>query len=153
MTTSRVGRVTVVNLWPETDALNIDIGNGVTLTVSQDENSRCHVYIQDDNTSDSLTYVLGDNEVLDNNGEYHIHSDEYPYFEGARVVALCTVTDSGYAPGDPEAPENDTVAAEEGDTGTIELIDAGNHCLPTVRFHKTGHATIVTEDEIALAED
>lgn len=152
MTTSRVGRVTVVNLWPETDALNIDIGNGVTLTVSKEPNS-VTVYIQDDDTSDSLTYVVGDNEVMDANGEYKILSDEYPYFEGARVVALCTVTDSGYAPGDPEAPENDTVAAEEGDTGTIELIDAGNHCLPTVRFHKTGHATIVTEDEIALAED
>jgi len=151
-TISHVGRVTVQNLWPDCDALNFIIGD-ISISVSK-EGGAVHVYVQDDLEVERLIYVLGDNEVLDpDTGEYGIHSDEYPFFEGATVVALCTVTDSGYAPGDKRAPVGDTVAANEGDLGTIVLIDAGNHCLPTVRFHKTGHSTIVTEDEIKLYED
>ena len=81
--------------------------------------------------------------------------------EGDRVVATRIVTEGGctcYFKGtecdcvfdrSAEFPDYDYIHAEEGEEGVIENIDDCNgDLLPTVRFDRTGTATLVGWDEI-----
>lgn len=65
---------------------------------------------------------------------------------GSRVVATCQITEGGGS-GDSNAkfPEPTYIHAEKNDRGTVETIDDGCY---TVRFDRTGTATIVGETEI-----
>lgn len=74
---------------------------------------------------------------------------KYPFEPGLRVRALRQITEDGTVPGDPTAefPKGRYIHAEEGDVGTVEGVDDNT---PTVRFDRTGTATIVGEDEVAL---
>lgn len=71
----------------------------------------------------------------------------YPYKEGTRVKALKNITESGKTPGCKDAIflEEDYIHALKGEMGTVEGVDDNT---PTVRFDKTGTATIVGPDEI-----
>lgn len=75
----------------------------------------------------------------------------YPYEVGARVCAQMDITEGGDSSSpDPAAefPQKNYVHAREGDLGTVEHISEDD--VPTVRFERTGTATIVMEEEIAL---
>lgn len=95
----------------------------------------------------------------------------FPYVRGARVRALKVVTESG----DDTFPDRaatrlhdnpNYVHAEAGELGTVVEVDdpmgeredpeTGEirqlNPIPTVRFDRTGTATIVREDEIELVE-
>lgn len=62
-----------------------------------------------------------------------------PWKIGERVRALGHITDTG-APNDP------WVHAERGDTGTVEHVTSDGYA--TVRFDRTGSATLVEHHEI-----
>ena len=82
--------------------------------------------------------------------------------EGDRVVATRIVTEGGCAcenkcncviDRSAKFPDYDYIHAEEGEAGIIENIDDCNgDLLPTVRFDRTGTATLVGWDEIKLKE-
>lgn len=78
----------------------------------------------------------------------HDGAGEYPFEVGLKVVALRQITEDGNVPGDPEVefPMGRYIHANEGDRGEVEGIDDGT---PTVRFERTGTATIVGKDEVA----
>lgn len=76
-----------------------------------------------------------------------------PFHVGQRVRATRTVTESGEPvppgpmptfAGPGYAPHH--VHARPGDLGTVETVDADGH--PTVRFDRTGSATIVGDAEV-----
>ena len=76
---------------------------------------------------------------------------------GDKVVAKEVITEGGSNTPDPKAryPDYDYIHAEKGDVGIVEYIDDStiDHfgvALPTVRFEKTGTATIVHLDEIKV---
>lgn len=71
------------------------------------------------------------------------------YEEDDEVVARHEVTECGIGTiGDPDAvfPEPAYIHAIEGDTGTVVHINIDGY--PTVRFHRTGTATLVHPDEV-----
>jgi hypothetical protein len=95
---------------------------------------------------------------------------KFPFIRGARVRALKVVTEGG---GDTPPDRSKTlghfflgyVHAEPGELGTVvetdfpqEILDqdtgevASLDTVPTVRFDRTGTATIVGPDEIELVE-
>jgi hypothetical protein len=65
------------------------------------------------------------------------------------VVALCRITEDGACEGDPEAemPHPAYIHAEPGDEGVVEDLNQEED-IPSVRFDRTGTATIVFEPEI-----
>ena len=70
------------------------------------------------------------------------------YEVGQTVLAMATITEDGDSEGSPEAeyPAGNYIHAVVGDSGEgLHLNDDG---LPTVRFERTGTATIVGLDEI-----
>lgn len=69
---------------------------------------------------------------------------------GDRVKAVKQITESGKLPGNPEADplDCDGIHAEAGEFGTVAHWHEG--ILPTVRFDRTGTATMVRDDEIEL---
>jgi hypothetical protein len=71
----------------------------------------------------------------------------YPFEKGQRLMATAQVTENGRLPGDPNAqfPQGAYIHAEPGDVGVVEGVDDG---IPTVRFDRTGTATIVGEEEV-----
>jgi hypothetical protein len=75
----------------------------------------------------------------------------FPYNLGNTVIAKIRITEAGgdYL-GDIEAefPDPQYIHAEPGDVGIIEYIDSDHE--PTVRFKKTGTATVVGPHEIEL---
>ncbi len=72
----------------------------------------------------------------------------YPYLLHALVTATDTVTESGGA-GLPAAqfPAPAYIHANPGEAGEVVGVDDG---VPTVRFFRTGTATIVGADEVAF---
>jgi len=99
---------------------------------------------------------------------------KFPFVRGARVRALKIVTEGGGdTPPDRSRTLEDNggrffpgyVHAEPGELGTVVETDypedvkdletgeiTGRDTIPTVRFDRTGTATIVGEDEIELVE-
>jgi hypothetical protein len=94
---------------------------------------------------------------------------KFPYVRGARVRALKVVTEGGGNTPDRTLtrldPGPNYVHAEIGELGTVvetdypqEIADQDTgevsfvDTIPTVRFDRTGTATIVREDEIELVE-
>ncbi len=75
----------------------------------------------------------------------------FPYDVGNNVIAKVRITEAGgdYL-GDKEAefPDPQYIHAEPGEIGIIEYIDSDHE--PTVRFERTGTATIVGAHEIEL---
>lgn len=75
----------------------------------------------------------------------------FPYNVGNNVIAKIRITEAGgdYL-GDKEAefPDPQYIHAEPGDIGIIEYIDSDHE--PTVRFKRTGTATVVGSHEIEL---
>lgn len=74
------------------------------------------------------------------------------FMEGQRVRAVKVVTESGKEP-DRSAKDLHNpgwVHAEAGESGTVVLVDAGNGDIATVRFDRTGTATIVLDEEVEL---
>lgn len=71
---------------------------------------------------------------------------------GDRVVAMRTIAESG-GQGDPKAkfPSESFVHATRGDVGVVVGMDGDG--VPTVRFIRKGHATIVDASEIAQLRD
>ena len=71
--------------------------------------------------------------------------------EGLPCVATRQVTESGKGLGDPEAmfPSPMYIHAETGESGVVVGLDPA--CGVTVRFNRTGTATLVGLDEVALA--
>jgi hypothetical protein len=68
-----------------------------------------------------------------------------------RVKATGTITENGNLPGDPNAafPAGEYIHALAGDEGTVVYVDVdGEVDVPTVRFDRTGTATIVSDSEI-----
>ena len=92
-----------------------------------------------------------------------IKTSKYPYSVGTVVCATKTITEAGELLGDSEAtfwrdPDDHSkgtngnyIHAVVGDIGKVEHIDDPKHPTPTVRFARTGTATIVGPDEISLA--
>ena len=77
--------------------------------------------------------------------------ESYPYFVRARVVALRTVTESGYPLDHKDAPPDDFIHALKGDLGTVRHIETGmGEPFPTVFFDTSGTGTRVQPDEITL---
>lgn len=77
------------------------------------------------------------------------------FIEGQRVRAVGVITESGKEP-DRTAKDLHNpgwVHAEAGELGTVELVDAGNGNIATVRFDRTGTATIVLDKEIELSDE
>tara|TARA_R100000152_G_C6646971_1_gene89732 strand:- start:234 stop:473 length:240 start_codon:yes stop_codon:yes gene_type:complete len=75
--------------------------------------------------------------------------------EGKKVVARVQITEGGGPSNDPSAafPDYDYIHAEKGELGTVENIDDCNgEMLPTVRFDRTGTATLVNWDEVKIIE-
>ncbi len=73
------------------------------------------------------------------------------YQIGQRVVALKEITESGDGPGSKTAvfSEDNYIHAVKGDVGEIISVDlVGRKVLPTVRFDRTGTATLVFPDEV-----
>lgn len=77
------------------------------------------------------------------------------YKLGMRVKSIDIITEGG----DGEAPDFDAktfvgnpgfVHAEPGDMGTVEYVDDDG--CPTIRFDKTGTATIVGDYEIEVVQ-
>lgn len=68
---------------------------------------------------------------------------------GGSVTAITTITESGILPGDPEAkmPAANYIHALPGDTGKVVHVDEEGY--PTVKFDKTGTATVVSAGELA----
>ncbi len=68
---------------------------------------------------------------------------------GTKVKAAKQITESGIE-GDPAAlfPAGAYIHAEAGDEGTVVYVEDGN---PTVRFDRTGTATLVFNSEIVAA--
>lgn len=62
-----------------------------------------------------------------------------PWKIGDHVRAQGHITDTG-------APDDTWVHAERGDTGTVEYVDGEGYA--TVRFDRTGSATVVGHHEI-----
>jgi len=79
---------------------------------------------------------------------------EYPYAVGTRVVALCQIVEDGSSPGNPESRplEGDFIHAEPGEEGVVEDVDS-ERGIPSVRFNRTGTATIVSDSEIKEVEE
>ena len=67
----------------------------------------------------------------------------YPYYVGAEIVATEAIIEENF----PEKGTTHTHAIE-GDTGTVVYIYDDES--PTVRFHKSGTATVVGEGEIGI---
>lgn len=69
---------------------------------------------------------------------------------GEAVVAASRVVEDGVSEGREGArfPEHDYIHAEPGDSGFVVGVDDG---VATVRFHRTGTATIVADSEVMLA--
>jgi hypothetical protein len=67
---------------------------------------------------------------------------------GQKVMATRRIVEGDVA-GDESAkfPDRAYIHAEDGDTGVVEHIDGDGE--PTVRFDRTGTATVVGPDEIA----
>lgn len=70
------------------------------------------------------------------------------YAIGQKVIATAIVTEDGESEGSPEAefPEGNYIHAVGGDRGEVLHLNDGG--LPTVRFERTGTATLVGLDEI-----
>jgi hypothetical protein len=70
--------------------------------------------------------------------------------EGQRVRAKHEITESGKVPGDPKAkfPASLYIHAAAGDVGVVEGVDGGE--VATVRFERTGTATIVGDEEVSV---
>lgn len=71
------------------------------------------------------------------------------YEKGDKVVARHEVTERGIGTiGDPDAafPDAAYIHAVEGDRGTVVHVNVDGY--PTVRFERTGTATIVHPDEV-----
>lgn len=68
---------------------------------------------------------------------------------GTKVKATKQITESG-TEGDPAAvfPAGAYIHAEKGDVGEVVYVENGN---PTVRFERTGTATLVFNSEIEAA--
>jgi hypothetical protein len=81
-------------------------------------------------------------------------SNANPKFEAVtRVTATHQITEAGgEVVGDPDAvfPAPNYIHAEDGELGTVEHCEAGPNGEPTVRFDRTGTATIVAHREIAI---
>lgn len=71
---------------------------------------------------------------------------------GQRVVAKCTITESGNSTPDPDAeyPEENYIHARKGDFGEVEHAESDRAC---VRFERTGTACLVDSMEVAVMED
>ena len=71
------------------------------------------------------------------------------YKVGDRVRATKTITESGKGPGREDAKrlDPDWIHARAGELGTVEHVDYPL-TWPTVRFDRTGTATIVHHSEI-----
>ena len=71
-----------------------------------------------------------------------------------RVVAECYITESGHIHlADEEAvfPDPDYIHARVGELGTVVHVEYDkDERVPTVRFDRTGTATIVGRDEIGV---
>ena len=74
------------------------------------------------------------------------------YRVGMRVRARRTITENGEPPGDPSAKvlEPQWIHAQETEEGTVIYVDERQDGLPTIRFDRTGTATIVGRDEITV---
>lgn len=72
------------------------------------------------------------------------------FIVGQRVVATKQIVE-GVAPGNPDAkfPAHDYIHAEKRDEGVVEHVDGDG--TPTVRFARTGTATIVGHHEVKSA--
>jgi hypothetical protein len=99
-------------------------------------------------------WVFKNGEIVQDGTEHNPVAEfdgagKYPYEVGLKVRALRQITEDGTVPGDPTAefPRGRYIHAEEGDVGTVEGVDDNT---PTVRFERTGTATIVGEDEVTL---
>ena len=71
----------------------------------------------------------------------------YPFYVGAEIVATKAIIEENF----PEKGTTHTHAIE-GDTGTVVYIydDDSMMGYPTVRFHKSGTATVVGDGEIGI---
>lgn len=69
--------------------------------------------------------------------------------DGDPCIAMKQITESGGA-GDPDAtfPQPGYIHAEKGDEGVVDGVDPA--CGVTVRFHRTGTATLVSMEEVSF---
>lgn len=88
-----------------------------------------------------------------------MNTEQYEKLQvGDNVVATCQITEDGKGDGNPaaifdvnaEEVDGKYIHAEAGEMG--EVIHANDNCPPTVRFERSGTATIVREEEIDIVE-
>lgn len=94
----------------------------------------------------TIAWILRDTE---GNGPGFLDFEDEPVVKvGDKVVAESTITEGGEYPGDTSAkfPAPRYIHAVEGDIGVVEHVDEAG--LPTVRFERTGTATIVGWGEV-----
>jgi hypothetical protein len=92
-------------------------------------------------------YGYQDAGITDRNRHSFVVGDSV-YQIGQNVLAVGTITEDGESQGseDAEFPDGNYIHAITGDRG--EVLHLNEECLPTVRFERTGTATIVGLDEI-----
>jgi len=74
------------------------------------------------------------------------------YHKGMKVIAVTTITEgSEYENPNAKIGENGYIYAKPCDIGTVEYVDQDG--CPTVRFDKTGSATIVGDYEVTVLND
>jgi len=76
---------------------------------------------------------------------------ELLWAEGTRVRAVSQITEGGETPGDraAEFPARGYIHAEPGEVGVIEHVEEATNA-PTVRFERTGTATVVGPQEVEV---
>jgi hypothetical protein len=78
----------------------------------------------------------------------------FPYDEGTKVMATQTITESGAKP-NPAAKnllDPGWIHAQPGDIGVVVHVDR-TRMIPTIKFERTGTATIVGPHEISKYRD
>lgn len=94
----------------------------------------------------AVAWIMRDAE---GNGPGFLDYEDEPLVKvGDKVVAEQTITEAGGHPGDTSAkfPSPRYIHATEGDIGVVEHVNEEG--LPTVRFERTGTATIVGWGEV-----